>query len=436
MTRSRRWVRRPGRRAPNGPHPTRWLAAAMCAALATLLLAPAAAAAPAGLVPPPDQDPFYAVPAHLNRVPNGTVLASRRFQAMALAVPIPAEAWQVKYKTIDQRGQPNAFVTTVLVPRTPWQGGGARPLLSYQVAVDALSTKCAPSFVMRAGLGAAVTAGPTVLESNAADETVNILQAVQRGYTVAVPDWEGPDAEWLGAAGAAHGVLDGIRAARNFRPAAVGRSAPIGAVGYSGGALATDWAMQMQPTYAPELRFVGTALGGTPASLKGSIAAFAANPGGKGAIPLILAALERSYPQSHIERYLSPAGRTAVANSQQDCLLDALIRNAGVDPTTYEAYPGDLFNNARVDALYASISPLYYPGKPRTPILFYHALDDEFAPIGYMRELAARYCREGRTVHIVTSPVGEHISYVLLGFPTALQYIANRFAGQSAPNDC
>ena len=171
-------------------------------------------------------------------------------------------------------------------------------------------------------------------------------------------------------------------------------------------------------------------------ALKGSIAAFAANPGGKGAIPLILAALQRSYPQSHIERYLSPAGRAAVSNSQQDCLLDALIRNAGVASTTYEAYPGALFNNARVDDLYASISPLYYPGKPRTPILFYHALEDEFAPIGYMRELAARYCREGRAVHIVTSPVGEHISYVLLGFPTALRYLADRFAGQSVPNDC
>jgi hypothetical protein len=36
-------------------------------------------------------------------------------------------------------------------------------------------------------------------------------------------------------------------------------------VGYSGGAIATGWAAQLQPTYAPELAFVGAVAGGTPA---------------------------------------------------------------------------------------------------------------------------------------------------------------------------
>lgn len=32
--------------------------------------------------------------------------------------------------------------------------------------------------------------------------------------------------------------------------------------GYSGGALASEWAAELQPSYAPELEFVGAALGG------------------------------------------------------------------------------------------------------------------------------------------------------------------------------
>jgi hypothetical protein len=389
-----------------------------------------------GLVPVPAQDPFYAVPTGIAGLPNGTVLASRRVQAMALGTPIPAAAWQVKYKTIDQRGNPSAFVTTVLVPLTPWPGPGLRPLLSYQVAVDALSTKCAPSYVMRAGLTAALTGGPTVLASNAASETANILQAVQRGFTVAVPDWEGPAADWVGDSGAAHGVLDGIRAVMGFAPAGVAPSARIGLIGYSGGALATDWAIQIQPAYAPSLRFAGTALGGTPASFPTAIADFAANAGARAAIPLLLAAFERSYPSWNLGQYLSAAGRTAVANSQNDCLADALIRYAGVDPTVDEAYPGAIFSNPRLDALLASVSLIGYPGVPRTPILFYHSTHDELADIAKMRELAARYCAEGVTVHIETSPAGDHIAYVLTGFPTALSYIADRFAGQAAPDDC
>jgi hypothetical protein len=419
-----------------------------CALSLSLLLVPAAsgAAQPSardqdvssqlGLVPTPSEDPFYAVPPDIGRLPNGAILASRPVQATALAVAIPANAWQVKYKTIDQHGQPSAFVTTILVPRTPWPGPGPRPLLSYQAAIDALSTKCAPSYVLRAGLEAAQTGGPTVLASNPATETANILQAVDRGYAVAVPDWEGPEAEWISSAGAARGVLDGIRAVMDFAPAAISRSARVALVGYSGGALATDWAIQMQPAYAPKLRFVGAALGGTPASLQASIADFAANPGAMAAIPLLLAALERSYPQWNLGQYLSPAGRAAVADSQNDCLLDALIRNAGIEPTGYEAYPGAIFDNPHLDRLLAGISPLGYPGVPRTPILFYHSTDDELAPIAKMHQLAARYCAGGVPVHVVTSAVGEHISYVLAGFPTALSYIADRFAGLPAPNDC
>lgn len=130
------------------------------------------------------------------------------------------------------------------------------------------------------------------------------------------------------------------------------------------------------------------------------------------------------------------ADRTAVANSQDDGLLDALNRNAGVDPATYGAYLGALFKNPRVDARYVSLSPLSYPGRPNTPNFLYHALADEFAPIEYMREPATRYCGEGLTVRTYVSLVGEHIGYVLAGFPIALDYLAHRFAGTPAPSDC
>lgn len=52
-------------------------------------------------VPNPDQDPFYSVPSRLAGIRDGTVLASRQVQAMAGLVPMPARAWEVKYKTID-----------------------------------------------------------------------------------------------------------------------------------------------------------------------------------------------------------------------------------------------------------------------------------------------------------------------------------------------
>jgi hypothetical protein len=403
--------------------------------LVVLWLPTVAVAAPAGPYPTPDQDPFYAVPANIDSFANGALLDARSEQAVQVAAPIFADAWQLKYKTIDQHGNPSAFVTTVLVPQTPWAGGGARPLIAYQVAIDALSTKCNPSYILRYGAGCS-SAGQNVLNSNAVTETANIVQAVQQGYAVEVPDWEGPTSEWIGDVGAARGVLDGIRAVMQLVPAGIDPSAPVGLIGYSGGALATNWALQTQPAYAPELRFVGAALGGTPASLHVSINAFAADSFGRGAIPLLIAGLERSYPQWHIEQYLSADGVKAVAASQDDCLLDALFANNGVDAATYEAYRGAIFDNPKLTTLMTSISPLGYPVVSRTPILFYHAEHDQFALIAEMQQLAARICREGVPVSVKTAPDGDHISYVTTGFPIALQYLTDRFRGVVPPNDC
>ena len=125
-----------------------------------------------------------------------------------------------------------------------------------------------------------------------------------------------------------------------------------------------------------------------------------------------------------------------MAASQDDCLLDSLIANNGVDPATYEASPGAVFNNPNLNTLLTGISPLGYSGLPRTPILFYHAVHDQFAPLAEMEHLAARYCDERISVGVRTSPDGDHISYVTSGFPTALQYVTDRFRGEAAPNDC
>jgi hypothetical protein len=86
-------------------------------------------------VPVPDQDPFYAVPAGIAGLPNGRLLNSRPISASLYSIPMLASAWQVKYKTLDNHNQPTADVATILVPNTPWIGGGQRPLVSYATSV-------------------------------------------------------------------------------------------------------------------------------------------------------------------------------------------------------------------------------------------------------------------------------------------------------------
>jgi hypothetical protein len=96
---------------------------------------------------------------------------------------------------------------------------------------------------------------------------------------VLVTDYQGPDDAYGAGRMAGHAVLDGIRAAERLGSTGLAGSAtPVGMWGYSGGGLATGWAAELQPSYAPELQVRGVASGGTPADLKAAAATIDGGP--------------------------------------------------------------------------------------------------------------------------------------------------------------
>jgi hypothetical protein len=400
---------------------------AVGALLALALAGAAAASAPAAAaVPLPTSDPFYAVPSHIAGLPNGTVLASRAITAYAGPVPMPAQAWEVKYKTIGNLGQATATVTTIMVPDAPWTGPGARPVVSYQTAEDGVGAKCSPSYALHAGLGAG--------DSNSEAETAEMAVALLKGWAVIAPDYEGLDSDFLGAAGEARGVLDGVTAALHFKPDGFGPSTPVALWGYSGGAYATSLAAQAQPAYAPRLRLAGIALGGVVADLQATFNAFNGSLFGGGVV-VGFVGLNRSYPSWDLGRYLNARGVALMASNQTDCLTDAVAQYPFLNASTYTTVP-DIDSVPAFSADLRSVSPLYLPGTPSTPVYDYHATGDELAPIGPDRELMARYCAAGVRVDHVEIDVGEHLSTVVTGAPGALDWLANRFAGEPAPDTC
>jgi hypothetical protein len=266
----------------------------------------------AGAVELPSQDPFYDVPTGISGLPNGTVLASRPVQVNAYSIPMPVRAWQVKYKTTDDGGAASADVATVMVPDVPWTGKGLRPLVSYQTAEDGLGTECAPSYGLRAGV--------TDVENNSGTETGLMEAALLQGWAVVAPDYEGPDSLFLDPAVEAHGVLDGIRATLHFAPDGLANETPLALWGYSGGSMASDEAAQAQPTYAPSLRFKGIALGGFVGDAMATLNDFNGGIAG-GTIMMLFAAVNCDYPASDFLQYFNAAGRTAIAQVQNDCLV-------------------------------------------------------------------------------------------------------------------
>ncbi len=197
----------------------------------------------------PEDDSFYAAPEGYEAALPGTILRVRPVEvAMFGRVRQRVDAWQLLYRTADLGGFPQASVTTVLRPRD------AEPvLLSYQCAIDGVASSCFPSYALRRG-SRAFGAVPQF-------EFLLVLHALRRGWTISIPDHEGPDGHWGSPQEPGFCTLDAVRAALSFEPLDLHSSTPVALWGYSGGGLATSWAAEMAPEYAPEIEVVGAALG-------------------------------------------------------------------------------------------------------------------------------------------------------------------------------
>lgn len=390
-------------------------------ALSALIALAAVPAAHAEL-PSPDHDPFYAAPADLERYPNGAVLDSRPIALFGLALPV--SAWQVKYRSTDASDDPVADVATVMVPMLPWFGPGARPLLSYQVPEDSLGTRCAPSFALRGGW-----------DSGAVNTLIDMpfmAEALRRGWAVVAGDYEGPRSRFLDGVNSGRGVLDGIRAARDLPQAGLGPATPIGAWGYSGGAFATLWAAQMQPWYAPDVRFAGITSGGVPADWP-AIAREADGTVQAGLALLILFAIARNDPGNGVLELLNDRGRAALAENATMCGSDLVPKYVGARIDDFAGVP-DLLSHPAFRA--ATDAQELGDSAPETPMYLYHSRTDDVIPVAGFTDLVGRYCAQGAAITSVHSTLPTHNPAAIGEAPGAMNFLGDRFAGLPVAAGC
>jgi len=363
----------------------------------------------------PNDDPFYRPPAGFESAAPGAVLATRAVTVKGLGLPVPATAQQFLVRSTDAKDAPTTVVGTLMVPQAPYPAGD-RPLVSYQPATDSLGDQCNPSYKLRAGTEA---------------ELPLMMQALQRGWAVVVTDYQGPQMAFTAGRMAGHAVLDGIRAALALPGTGLGGvKTPVGLWGYSGGGLATSWAAELHPGYAPELNIAGVASGGTPADFE---AAARQIDGGvaSGLVLLASTGLTRAYPE--MLTLLNDAGRQMVQRIGDMCVGEAV-----------SAFPFRHLNEFTT-----SKDPLAEPvakavletndlGQitPRAPVFLFHSVWDELIPFSSAQGLQADWCRGGGHVTLYADAVSEHSSLAVTGAPLAVSYLASRFAGIDVPATC
>ncbi|MGV8874227.1 MAG: lipase family protein [Rhodococcus sp. (in: high G+C Gram-positive bacteria)] len=369
----------------------------------------------------PEDDPFYAAPEGYEAALPGTVLKVRPVEvAMFGRVRQRVDAWQLLYRTTDLGGLAQASVTTVLRPHN------AEPvLLSYQCAIDGVASSCFPSYALRRG-SKAFGAVPQF-------EFLLVLHALRRGWIISIPDHEGPDGHWGSPQEPGFCTLDAIRAVLSFEPVALHEKTPVALWGYSGGGLATSWAAEMAPEYAPEIELVGAALG-SPVGDPGS-AFIRLNATLHAALPtLVVAGLRRTYPELDrvIREYVNEDGMRILDSVESMTTVRAVRRLARHDLDKYIDVPmADLLALPEMVQVFLDIQP----GRiaPTAPLLVIQSVHDQIIAVDDVDGQVERYNEGGAHVTYLRDRLSEHLSLHPLCAPLTLDWLADRFAGVPVP---
>ena len=398
-------------------------ALALCGAVMAFVAASDASAAPvvgeSGMA-------FYTPPSPL---PSGSPgeLISYRPATVNLNVTLPAaNAWNVMYKSTNQQGEPDMVTGTVIVPKATWSGGGERPVVSYAEGTQGLAQKCAPSIQMAEG---------TEYDGGAT------IAALQKGYAVAVTDYQGYTTgsvpSYIAGRAEGHAVLDIVRAARQIPSSGVSASAPTIIWGYSQGGQAASWAGQLQPTYAPDVKLAGVAVGGVPANLQ-AVAEFDNGSVGTGFGLDALVGLSAAYPtEFNLASFSNEAGLAAAAKLLSECAIQSLAEFRDVNLSSY-TIGGKTF--AQVEAEHPVIQKIINEQQLGgtaipAPVFHYHGLEDQFVPVTQDVALHQAWCALGVKDDFKLYP-GDHLLTDPTAIPEVITWISERLAGKTAPSTC
>lgn len=373
------------------------------------------------IMEPPQMAPFYQADADvLANAALGRVINTRDVSMPAFA---GYRVTEIAYRSTDTADRPILATATVVRPHHAAVDG---PVLSYQHYLNALGQRCAPTETL---------VNPTL--ETVQDNAMAFLRIqLDRGWTVLIPDHLGPKVAYPGGQLSARIVLDGMRAVRDD-PRFESAGSRFGALGYSGGGIASAWVSLMHDEYARDVNLVGVAQGGVPTDMTTMARMIGNLP--HPAFGLAFAAaigMAREYPDSiRLEDKLTPEGWGLYEQLRGRCTATLLTLGA------FRSVPmvlagGDLLAEEGLMRAFADNSIRLSPDVPRVPVFMWHARTDPLVPFWDAEETARRYCREGAALTWQPGIAPEHLMGAVEKLPAAFDWLQQRFDGVPAGAAC
>lgn len=353
------------------------------------------------------------------------VQAQRAGQLIAaepvVTTPAGMQAWKIRYWTTSESGRSQQVTGMVVAPREALPRM-PRAVVAWTHGTTGVVERCAPS--LREDFFAITPA----------------VDAVRQGMVVVAPDYPG-----LGSGGAhpylvgvptARSTLDAIRAATQIAGAAAGRRFAVW--GESQGGHAALWTGKLARSYAPELTLVGIAAAAPPTDLAANLRA--------GKDPSVRAFLTAFTAYSWSQYYRTPLSTLGSRQTQgivtrlaqNNCVeLDAkpkLGTMLGVMALRRSLKNVDL-GSIQPWAGHARANSVIAAGVPG-PLLIAQNPADVIVSPAETRNFAHQACAARRQVRWIAVGGKGHETTAKDSGAVTLLWIADRFAGRPAPNDC
>lgn len=336
--------------------------------------------------------------------------------------PAGMQAWRIRYWTRSETNQAIEATGMVVVPSGP-PPHTERDIVAWAHGTSGVAEKCA------------LSTNPDFWKV-----TPGLSQMIAAGYVVVAPDYPGLGSPiqhgYLMGRETAHSVIDAVRAARRIPAAHAGRDLVVW--GESQGGFAALWTASIMRQYGRDLDLKGTAAIAPPTNLLENLRLAS----DKNVRAMLMAFLSYSWS----ERLGAPLGE--LFNSINRGVVRRLAQNNCV---TLDASP-KLGTIAGILSVRHSIRNLDLASKPEWarlarhnsvstrkvhgPVFIAQSVEDTIVSPQVTVEYARKLCRRGERVDYLSLPGGDHARSGMNSAAEALAWIADRFAGKPAPNNC
>jgi acetyl esterase/lipase len=363
------------------------------------------------------QTPFYDAPRSQLAGQPGTVVRQERIDG----APLGATAYRTLYRSTGLKGEPIFVSGVIIVPQGDPPPGG-RPIVAWAHPTSGVTSRCAPSLAIFLF-----------------QQIQGLRSLVEHGYVVAATDYPGlgtpPTHPYLVGDSEGRAVIDIVRAAAGMPGAGGGKRFAVW--GHSQGGQAALFTGMIAKSYAPELELLGVAAAAPATDLAALMKDDIGTSGGNNIMAMTLWSWHRVF-DAPLTKIVDPRAMPVLDRLARVCIegpFDISSRQKIGQPLDQHFLTVE--QPADIEPWHSLLEKNSAGALPsEIPVFLAQGTTDQIIHPDVTRGYMTKLCQAGSKVKLVMLPNIGHGRAAQASTASAVEWIANRFDGGAAPDDC